>query len=62
MIANGVNPRVVEMEARRLFKYSEKHLFHEGKIDEILTEADKSRLIYKMLSKMQVRNMVQTNL
>ena len=60
-IANGVSRRVVEMEARHLFKYDDKHLFHEGKIDEIITESDKSRLIYKMLSKIQVRNMVQTN-
>jgi len=51
MIANGVSRRVVEMEAHHLFKYDDKHLFHEGKIDEIITESDKSRLIYKMLSK-----------
>ena len=59
LVEYKINPLIGELEQRREFKYQNRKDYHGGDINKILTEADKSRLIYRMILKIQVRNMVK---
>jgi hypothetical protein len=48
---------VVECEDRHLFKFAQAELYSEGDPHRILTEADKSRLILKIIEKLLIKNM-----
>jgi hypothetical protein len=57
MNKNGVDLIINELEQRRNFKYKIKNDFHGGDVLKILTEADMSRLIFRMISKITLKNM-----
>lgn len=57
MNKHGVDLIINELEQRRNFKYKIKNDFHGGDALKILTEADLSRLIFRMISKITLKVM-----
>lgn len=52
-----LDPRVQIAEDRRPFKLAQRSEFEGGDIDKILTEADKSRLFFKILDRIELNQM-----
>lgn len=55
-----LDPRVMDAEERKLFEMENKDEFCAGDYDEILNEAEKSRLIYIIFHKIQLKSMTHT--
>jgi hypothetical protein len=55
-----LDPRILAAEDRKIFDFNKRQEYCGGDYDQILTEAEKSRIIYILFHKIQIRQMTNT--